>query len=190
MFLIVIEKCCLFYKGDSLQTQVWTSSYLTCWRPHHRMAGWCKQTDLVWMTCSSREGCNLNFSWGTPADICHQVYLANEIQRAASSATILPNAQACLGERCSTLSSLRTGTSTTHCGGKTIFSPSLCLVVKQTVHSVVRIFPNICVFKSQSCGWVAAFVLFSWMLDQCRFSLGILMGGQREDCIFCFEESI
>lgn len=60
------------------------------WRPHHGVAGWCKELDLVWMTCSRREGGNLKSSWGTPADVCHQVHLANEMQGAASSITIPP----------------------------------------------------------------------------------------------------
>lgn len=103
VFLIIIETCCLFHKGDSLPTQVWTSSYLTCWRPHHKVAGWCQEMDLVWMTCSGREEWSLSFSWGVPADTCHQVHGANEIWGAASSPTLPPSLWACLLEKCSSL---------------------------------------------------------------------------------------
>lgn len=60
-------------------------------------------------------------------------------------------------------------------------------------YSFLTMFPNICVFKGQSAGWGAVFAFFSWMLGQCRLSLGILMGGLwvslREDCVSFWETS-
>ena len=114
VFLIIIETCCLFHKGDSLPTQVWTSSYLTCWRPHHEVAGWCQEMDPVWMTCSGSEEWSLSFSWGVPADTCHQVHGANEIWAAASSPTLPPRLRVCLKRNVVLGSSWRTGASITH----------------------------------------------------------------------------
>lgn len=146
MFLIIIETCCLFHKGDSLPTQVWTSSYLTCWRPHHKVAGWCQEMDLVWMTCSGSEEWSLSFSWGVPADTCHQVHRANEIWGAASSPTLPPRLRACLLGKCSSLLILENWG--IHNTLQIILPPGWSLAMRQTVDSVTRM------FLQHQCIWI------------------------------------
>lgn len=129
------------------------------WRPHHGVAGWCKEIDLVWMTCSCSEGGNLNSSWGTPADICHQVHLANEMQGAAFSTTIPPAFRHAWNRDVSSSHLGELGHARHTAETRLFLRPASSW--ETSVHSVVRMFPNVCVFKGQSSGWEAVFAFFS-----------------------------
>lgn len=144
------------------------------------------EIDLVWIPCSSSEGWNLNFSRGAPTNICHQVHLANDIQGAASHATILPSRQVCWKSDVVLSLILENGTTMICCGSQAVYSPGLCLAVKQTVH-LSRCSPTSVYLKANQLAGRAVFAFFSWMLGQCRLSLGILMRGSWvslwEDCV-------
>lgn len=121
-----------------------------------------------------------------PADTCHQVHLANEIQGAASSTTLPPAFRLAWKRDVVLGSSWRNGAPRTHCGGQTIFPPGLSLVVRQTVHSVARMFYNICVFKGRSAGWrlYLHFFLGRWTsVDSAAVYSWAATGSSREEVV-------